>query len=44
MNKAKRKTFAYTILGAIAAFLIATTVLAQDAHGAEANTDARIVV
>ena len=39
MNMTRRKTIAYSVLGAIAAFLIATTVLTQDARGAEANFD-----
>ncbi|MCH9695243.1 MAG: hypothetical protein K0U72_12105 [Gammaproteobacteria bacterium] len=38
MNKAERKTFALTVVGTIVAFLIAATVLAQDAQSAEANS------
>lgn len=39
MNKAERRTFAYTVVGTVVAFMIVATVLAQGAHSAEAGHD-----
>lgn len=42
MNKGSMKTLTYTVLSAVAAFLLAAIVLMNDAHGADTTVDASL--